>query len=131
MTAALKDVRIVAGQQAPGYVGDGGPAAASRLNFVDSVVIDGQPMKTLTLRSDSSWGGSFHREGARWAGGPQPERGLRKRHGLQGPIDDAFMSAFLVVTPSAVSRNPRFETWAQAEMADSLREWRRQFRRRR
>ncbi|HET6147292.1 MAG TPA: hypothetical protein VFH68_07140 [Polyangia bacterium] len=35
------DVHIVAGQQAPGYVGDGGPAAASRLNFVDSVAIDG------------------------------------------------------------------------------------------
>ena len=38
---ATLDVSIVAGQQAPGYLGDGGPAAASRLNFVDSVVIDG------------------------------------------------------------------------------------------
>jgi hypothetical protein len=35
------DVSIIAGQQVPGYLGDGGPAAASRLNFVDSVVIDG------------------------------------------------------------------------------------------
>jgi hypothetical protein len=34
------DVHIVAGAQAPGYVGDGGAAAASRLNFVDSVAID-------------------------------------------------------------------------------------------
>ncbi len=104
------------------------PPGTARQGPPPAVVIDGQPLKTLTLRSDSSWGGSFHREGARWAGGPQPERGLRKRHGLQGPIDDAFMSAFLMVTPSAVSRNPRFETWAQAEMAHSLREWRRQFR---
>jgi sugar lactone lactonase YvrE len=35
------DVHIVSGQQAPGYVGDGGPAAAARLNFVDSVAVDG------------------------------------------------------------------------------------------
>ena len=34
-------MRIVAGQQAPGYVGDGGPASAARLNFVNSVVVDG------------------------------------------------------------------------------------------
>jgi hypothetical protein len=33
-------VHIVAGGQAPGYAGNRGPAAASRLNFVDSVAID-------------------------------------------------------------------------------------------
>ncbi len=34
------NVHIVAGGQAPGYAGDGGPALASKLNFVDSVAID-------------------------------------------------------------------------------------------
>ena len=38
---ATSDVRVVSGQQAPGYAGSGGPAAAARLNFVDSVVVDG------------------------------------------------------------------------------------------
>jgi len=36
----LSRVHIVAGGQAPGYAGDRGPAAASRLNFVDSVAVD-------------------------------------------------------------------------------------------
>jgi DNA-binding beta-propeller fold protein YncE len=34
--------RILAGQQVPGYAGNGGPAAAARLNFAESVVLDGR-----------------------------------------------------------------------------------------
>jgi sugar lactone lactonase YvrE len=34
------EVRVLAGQQTPGYQGDGGPAGESRLNFVDSVAVD-------------------------------------------------------------------------------------------
>jgi hypothetical protein len=46
-----------------------------------------------------SSGGSFEKAGGKWkkAGG---DRGLRKRPGLQGPIDDAFMESFLVVKPT-------------------------------
>ena len=44
--------------------------------------------------------GTFEKSGAKWqlAGA---DRGLRKRPGLQGPIDDAFNDSFLVVKPSA------------------------------
>ena len=40
---------------------------------------------------------------------PMPA-GLRKTHGLQGPIDDAFMDSFLCVAPSGAS-SPRLETF--------------------
>lgn len=44
-----------------------------------------------------------------WAPAPpneRQERGLRKIHGLQGPIDDAFMDSFLCVRPTGKSRYP-------------------------
>ena len=33
------------------------------------------------------------------------EKGLRKKHGLQGPIDDAFLEPFLVVRPTGTPWN--------------------------
>jgi hypothetical protein len=54
---------------------------------------------------------------------------LRKRPGLQGPIDDAFMSAFLFVGP-APGREPASpaDRWVADEFARAKREWRRHFR---
>jgi poly(3-hydroxybutyrate) depolymerase len=49
--------------------------------------------------------------------------GLRKRHGLQGPIDDAFMAPFLVVLPGKASRNPRFQRWCAFESHHFLERW--------
>ena len=57
--------------------------------------------------------------------------GLRKRPGLQGPIDDAFMDAFVFVGPAASgSTTPPSPTdaWAAAEFAHAKGEWRRHFR---
>ncbi|MBM3811722.1 MAG: hypothetical protein FJW20_08810 [Acidimicrobiia bacterium] len=48
-----------------------------------------------------------------------PLTGLRKRHGLQGPIDDAFMDSFLCVRPSN-GPDPRLERFSQ-EFAKWLR----------
>ena len=50
--------------------------------------------------------------------------GLRKAPGQQGPIDDAFMSRFLVVSPSGRSPNPRFQAWVEAELAHFRQRWR-------
>jgi predicted esterase len=58
----------------------------------------------------------------RWLG-RTPTGGLAKRPGLQGPIDDAFLSSFLVVTPSGKSSNPLLERWIQFELAHFLHRW--------
>ena len=53
---------------------------------------------------------------------------LRKRHGLQGPIDDAFMGRFLMVGPSGWPLNPQVGEWVASEMGHALTHWRQQFR---
>jgi hypothetical protein len=53
---------------------------------------------------------------------------LRKRHGLQGPVDDAFMESFLVVRPTGKSASEKFAAWAGKHLASATNEWRAQFR---
>jgi hypothetical protein len=57
-----------------------------------------------------------------------PSKELRKQHGLQGPIDDAFMGPFLFVKPSATGRYPEVDKWVDAEFNRAVREWHRQMR---
>ena len=51
-----------------------------------------------------------------------------KRPGIQGPIDDAFMSPFLVVIPDRKSENPRFQRWLDFEIVHFVKRWRELFR---
>jgi len=54
---------------------------------------------------------------------------LRKRPGLQGPIDDAFMEPFVFVGPEATPDGASdVEVWAKEEYSRATREWRRHFR---
>jgi hypothetical protein len=53
---------------------------------------------------------------------------LRKRHGLQGPIDDAFMDSFLMVRPTGKPLNDKVGEWTQKEMAHAVTHWRKHFR---
>ena len=53
---------------------------------------------------------------------------LRKRHNLQGPIDDAFMDAFLFVRPTGTSPHQASNAWAVAELGRATKRWRTQFR---
>jgi predicted esterase len=59
---------------------------------------------------------------------PQKEVALGKRHGLQGPLDDAFMDSFMVVRPTGEAQNLRAGAWALARLAKATNEWRAQFR---
>jgi dienelactone hydrolase len=71
---------------------------------------------------------SFHKQDGRWSAGPLSGSALRKKHGVQGPIDDAFMEPFLFVRPTGTASNPEVDAWVQSEMKRAIREWRRQFR---
>jgi hypothetical protein len=53
---------------------------------------------------------------------------LRKRHGLQGPIDDAFMDSFIMVRPTGKPLNERLRAWTGYAMSQAITEWRMQFR---
>ena len=39
---------------------------------------------------------------------------------MQGPIDDAFMSSFLMVTPSGKAHAPKVHDWAYAEQMRAI-----------
>jgi hypothetical protein len=101
------------------------PFAAGRLT---TVRLDGQRLAAAAPRSDRSWTVHFRREGGRWKAGELDDAQLRKRHDLQGPIDDAFMSSFVIVTPSKDGRSPAVDRWVKAEQMRAIGEWRRQLR---
>lgn len=98
------------------------PAAVER----KAIEIDGQK---IAARRQTA----FHfvkNAGGRWAA-LEPKfqaAGLRKKPGLQGPIDDAFMERFVMVRPTGKPINPALGAWAESEMTRAIREWRAQFR---
>lgn len=97
-------------------------------NAPTTVTIDGQMLKGARVQSDRSWVSQFHKQGGKWQTGPAPTSGLRKLHGLQGPIDDAFMERFIFVRPTGSAVNERVGAWVKNEMAHAVEHWRRQFR---
>ncbi|MBL8813747.1 MAG: prolyl oligopeptidase family serine peptidase [Planctomycetaceae bacterium] len=67
-------------------------------------------------------------DSGKWRISASPEPGLRKRHNLQGPIDDAFMDSFIFVRPTGTAANEAAGKWADAELARAIEHWRRHFR---
>jgi len=92
------------------------------------LVLDDAEVEGPRPWSDRSWLCRLHRVSGKWNLGPEPGPALRKRHDLQGPIDDAFLDAFLFVRPTGKSRHPALETWARLELDHAVERWRRQFR---
>lgn len=92
------------------------------------VELDGQLIPTSRPGSDRSWRASFHRAGRAWQPGTLPSSTPRKRPGLQGPIDDAFLEPFLFVVPEPGGTNSPAGRWAEAELRHAIDQWRRQFR---
>jgi hypothetical protein len=80
--------------------------------------VDGSDLGTSSAEADGSWGYSLVKSGASWGGAkPDDDGHLRKRHGLQGPIDDAFMDSFIIVKPTGAPLNPKVGAWADANVS--------------
>lgn len=92
------------------------------------IEIDGQALEGPRPGSDLSWRTTLHRDGATWKFGPLSGEGLRKRHGLQGPIDDAFLDSFVFVKPTGKAKHEAIGKWVDAELSHAIVHWRQQFR---
>jgi hypothetical protein len=80
------------------------------------------------IETDGSWHATIRREGKNWKAGPLVVTGLRKRHNLQGPIDDAFMDSFVFVKPTGKPMNEVVGKWSDGEFQHAVTHWRQQMR---
>jgi pimeloyl-ACP methyl ester carboxylesterase len=88
------------------------------------IAIDGQSLKVTPAREIT-----LARSGNAWSVVPNaPVSGLHKRHGLQGPIDDAFLDPFLLVRPTGTPWNSEVHEQALRTLARFDRMWARFFR---
>ncbi len=69
---------------------------------------DGLLPEVYYLRTGNGWEVLGYAESRAFAGNPD----MHKRHGLQGPIDDAFMDAFVCVKGTGTPQNPAIDKWA-------------------
>ncbi|MEI7732229.1 MAG: prolyl oligopeptidase family serine peptidase [Verrucomicrobiota bacterium] len=97
-----------------------------------TVNIQGQNLNVLPpilVKKNGQWWLELEFKDGRWVAGAQPAPGtLRKIPDLQGPIDDAFMSPFVVVAPDKRSVSAVREAFYQRELAYTIRRWREIFR---
>ncbi|HEX3147440.1 MAG TPA: prolyl oligopeptidase family serine peptidase [Gemmataceae bacterium] len=78
--------------------------------------------------SDRSWVSHWVNKGGQWTEFAGNADGLRKVHGLQGPIDDAFLDRFIMVRPSGMGFGETTAKWVDNEMKHAITHWRQQFR---
>jgi hypothetical protein len=93
------------------------------------VEVDGEAIKTVPVRNDLSWTTHFQKMGGKWELVKNVDTiSLKKRHGLQGPIDDAFMDSFIMVRPTGEPMNEKLGAWAADGLHHAVDEWHLQFR---
>jgi hypothetical protein len=111
------------------------PAGSAPFALDESIPVviytDKKPHNMTPIRpwSDGSWKAQFHLSaGGFWRLGPREDAGLRKRHNLQGPIDDAFMDSFIFVRPTGTAWHAGVGQWSAGELERAIEHWRRHFR---
>lgn len=89
----------------------------------------GQPLSATIHKSATGWIRTAGKPVAQSAAESTGELALRKRPGLQGPIDDAFLSAFVFVAPAEGKlTDSAIDKWVASEFAHAKQEWRRHYR---
>ena len=88
-----------------------------------TLTIDGTVVTLPAVARDQSLRASLVRTGAGWNIGESSAAGLRKVHGLQGPIDDAFMEPFVFVRPTGKPLSASLGTWAREQADYAISEW--------
>ncbi len=101
------------------------------------IEIDGEFLKIRFPRSDSTPTVWLTRDKGTWIADREPHsevfNSLRKRPGLQGPIDDAFMGQFAFVPPVVKNRSEGttitgVDKWVSEEYAHATSQWKIHFR---
>ncbi|HEY7120528.1 MAG TPA: prolyl oligopeptidase family serine peptidase [Tepidisphaeraceae bacterium] len=115
VTALLVDIPATAGRFAPD----------SPVN----VTIDGAKLQAKA-NAQKGLHALFERKPTGWTSAEPgtAHSELKKRPGLQGPIDDAFMEPFLIVKPTGKALNDKVGKWAAAEADHAILHWHKQFR---
>ncbi len=93
-----------------------------------TILIGDDELEAPGPKSDKSWDVSLHRQRGQWRLGKRNDDVLRKRHGLQGPIDDAFLNRFIFVRPTGKGWHEAAGKWSAAELERAIEHWRRHFR---
>ncbi len=101
------------------------------------VNINGSSVETIAAGKDRSLYAMIERDGQGWTVSqvfhqklptPNSPPVRKKRPGLQGPIDDAFLERFLIVRPTGRSANKALDAWVERELQHTIDHWRLQFR---
>jgi Prolyl oligopeptidase family len=92
------------------------------------VEINGGTLHGPKPLSDRSWVVHLAKDAQGWKLADGDGTELRKRHGLSGPIDDAFLDRFLMVRPTGTPLNEQVGKWAERGMKHAIAHWRQQFR---
>lgn len=95
-----------------------------------TVTINGHSIRGPLVQSDRSWKVTLVQQDDRWEvrRATDGNAELRKKPGLQGPIDDALMDSFYFVLPSGQSTDPVVQNWVSEESAHAMEHWRIHFR---
>jgi len=105
--------------------------AATSKGAAGSVVvqINGVDIEQYRFQPNTSVVVGYKKQAGKWLRDSGIDRNdIAKKPGLQGPIDDAFMSGFVMVRPTGNAINEKVGAWVDAEMKHAIAQWRKHFR---